>query len=135
MLAKTMFAILLIFISLTDYAWSQQATTKKNEITVVIVDFVPTGKVAMAKPYPYDSEGYYQHIQKKFPTDALAKKFNEFINEIGNVFKGTPKALGDLRLNEIELNLQINAEGGFDLIGKATVGMTTGIKVTLKKMP
>ena len=38
-------------------------------------------------------------------------------------------------LDQIELNIEMNAEGGFNLIGKATIGMTTGLKVILKKRP
>jgi len=48
----------------------------------------------------------------------------------------SPAADGTLqrwRMDEIQLTVEISAEGGINLIGSATVTVTGGIKVTFKR--
>lgn len=134
-------SILLFFVISVPAVWGQQEVIKqdiitKKEITILIIEGV-MGVMQPMQPAMGVGMPDWKTVEKKLKIDpdTLAQKFKEFLENMEVVFKKTPKILGDYMVDEIELHLSINAEGGFDLIGKATVGTTTGINVTLKRRP
>ncbi|MFQ5965245.1 MAG: hypothetical protein ACE5KZ_13300 [Candidatus Scalinduaceae bacterium] len=134
MLLRIGFAILSFFTIGVGSAWSQQELTKKKELSVVIIEEITTAQQSVEQQHVINVPvGNFQRTEVKFDTKTLSAKFKEFMDNLGDVFRNAPSALGGFSLSEIELNLEMNAEGGFHLIGKATVGATTGIKVVLKK--
>jgi len=132
------FVIVLLFFAIgVSSAWAQQEitkqkTTNEKEITILIID----GAIQPMELRKGFSSPWEEREKKlKINPGTLAEKFNEFMKKMESVFKRTPKIIGDYTVDEIELHLSIDAEGGINLIGKATVGMTTGIKVILKRRP
>ena len=64
----------------------------------------------------------------------LEKKLSEFLQSFGDVLEKQPESIGNgLKLDEIEINLSINASGGIELIGKAEVGVQSAIKLKFKR--
>jgi hypothetical protein len=57
------------------------------------------------------------------------------MDKMGRVFQGTPNALGNLVMDEIELHLNISAEGKVQVIVGGSLGAVAGIKVTFKRTP
>lgn len=63
----------------------------------------------------------------------LAKKFRKFLRMVSPIFSDAPETIGSYTVDEIELHLELNAKGGFSLIGQAEVGATSGITIKLKR--
>jgi hypothetical protein len=64
-------------------------------------------------------------------TDKLAASLKELTGEIGRLFSDI-KAVGDFTLSQVEIGLEISAEGGFNLIGSAKAGGKGAIKLSFK---
>ena len=64
-------------------------------------------------------------------TDKLAASLKELTGEIGRLFYDI-KAVGDFRLTQVEIGLEISAEGGFNLIGSAKAGGKGAIKLSFE---
>jgi hypothetical protein len=64
---------------------------------------------------------------------VLSKSLNEFLLAFVPVIEEQPKEISGYYLDEIELSLTINAQGGIELVGKLDAGVEAGIKVKLKR--
>ncbi len=64
---------------------------------------------------------------------ALSENLKTFLTEMQTVFEIPKATTPGFQVDEIELNLGINAHGGIALIGKLEAGFTAGIKVKLKR--
>lgn len=64
---------------------------------------------------------------------VLSNNLKEFINNIQPVLDEITLSKGDFKINEIELNLVISAEGGIKLIGEFTAGIQSGITLKLSR--
>jgi len=70
-------------------------------------------------------------VVKVAPT-AISENLKEFLTNFQKVLAEPPSIEG-YTLEEIELSLVVNATGGIELIGKASAGVQSGIKIKLKK--
>jgi hypothetical protein len=64
-------------------------------------------------------------------TGKLAASLKEMTGEIGRLFSDI-KAVGDFSLSQVEIGLEISAEGGFNLIGSAKAGGKGAITLSFK---
>ena len=69
----------------------------------------------------------------KVNSEDLAKNMDDFLKRIEPVVRIQNQSIGDFRIEEIELNLAINGQGGVELIGKVEVGVEAGITIKLKR--
>lgn len=65
--------------------------------------------------------------------DVLANRLEEFFSSFDSVLKRLPSSVAGFSIDELELTLAINASGGVEIIGKVEVGITTGMKFTLRR--
>ena len=56
-----------------------------------------------------------------FNTAELSESLRGLTSELGDLFSGI-REVADFRLHQVQVGLEISAEGGFDLIGSAKVG-------------
>jgi hypothetical protein len=61
-------------------------------------------------------------------TDRLAASMRELKNQLAQVFADI-REVGQFELSSIELGLEINTEGGFNLIGSVRAGAKGAIKL------
>jgi hypothetical protein len=64
---------------------------------------------------------------------ALAKNLKGFLNDIQPVLDEVSLLPGNFRINEMELNLAISAEGGIKLIGDLSTGIHSSITLKLTR--
>ncbi len=69
----------------------------------------------------------------KISSEKLAQNLQDFLESFKPVLEKQETKLGKFVINEIELNLAINASGGIDLIGKLDVGIEGGITIKLQR--
>ena len=62
-------------------------------------------------------------------TGELSSSLLEITDQLGELF-GNIKRVGDFRLAQIQVGLEISAEGGFNLIGSAKAGGKGSITLT-----
>lgn len=65
--------------------------------------------------------------------EVLEKNINEFLDSMSTVFGNIKTQISKYELEEIELNLGINAKGGIHLIGTIDVEASTSIALKFKK--
>lgn len=63
----------------------------------------------------------------------LADNLGRLLAHVQSAFDKAQKVASSFDVDEIELNIGVNAKGGLALIGKAEAGMEAGIKVKLKR--
>ena len=63
--------------------------------------------------------------------DALAVNLRQFLNSFLTVLSQQELVESEYNVESIELNLAVNAQGGIELIGKLSGGVTTSMKVHL----
>jgi hypothetical protein len=63
----------------------------------------------------------------------LADNLGDLMAQVQTAFEKAGHVASSLTVEEIELNIGINAKGGLALIGKLEAGMEAGIKVKLKR--
>lgn len=107
-------------------AWGQE-----SELTIVTVE---GSTAAVADPRMTMPSGYVTELSSVDP-EKLRRNFEGFMAKISEAFATKPRAFQGFSMDEIELNVQITAEGGFRLIGQATVGTVAGITIILKRNP
>lgn len=61
--------------------------------------------------------------------DALRQSINNLTGQIAGLFKDI-KAVGDYKLKEVQVHLEVNAEGGVALIGNLKAGAKGAITLT-----
>jgi len=66
--------------------------------------------------------------------DQLAASLRDLTGELGKIFTDI-KRVGGFELNEVQLGLEISAEGGFNLIGSAKAGGKGAITLTFAPEP
>jgi len=74
------------------------------------------------------------HVVSKISSKVIAESFDSFINGLNEVLGKHPASVGnDFVIDEIELNLTIDASGSIELIAKADAKIEGAIKMTLKR--
>jgi hypothetical protein len=67
-------------------------------------------------------------------SSALAKSFSDFVQKVGAVFSvSNPILPGGYVVDEVQLQLNITAEGSFGLIASGKLGTTGGISIVLRR--
>jgi Trypsin-co-occurring domain 1 len=69
------------------------------------------------------------------PLQKVSANLAELTGKLSAMAAAAWKAGGDLSLSEIELGIEITAEGGVSLIGTAKAGASASISLTFKRMP
>jgi hypothetical protein len=119
----------------TSQALGQQVSEKRPQIGVVVIETVgsaqpPTGALSPTR------EVYMSTPKVTFvDTDKLAAGFRAFVEQMSKAIQSAPSTIGPYSMGEIELHAQVTAEGGVNLIGMTTVGVTGGIIVKLRREP
>jgi hypothetical protein len=74
-------------------------------------------------------------IAKSFEisNDVLALHLEAFFKSFQMVLGRLPSSIDHFTVDEIQLNLVINANGGVELIGKGEAGLSTGLTFTLRR--
>jgi hypothetical protein len=65
---------------------------------------------------------------KEIEVDTLKKSLSDLSGNISEVLKEV-KSVGDFKLKEVEIGVEISAEGGFALVGCAKAGAKGAIKL------
>ncbi len=69
---------------------------------------------------------------KNLKIDTLRESLSHLSESAAGIFQDI-KQVGEFRLKEIELQVEITAEGGFALVGMAKAGAKGAIKLTFKE--
>lgn len=69
------------------------------------------------------------------PMSQLSNNLKQTLSDFQQLMEDLPKPASGYCIDEIELHLGINGNGGIALIGKLTVGMEAAIKVKIKRLP
>jgi hypothetical protein len=64
---------------------------------------------------------------KEIPVVVLRENLDRTFSALRATFKDLTQSLGDLRLKEVQIGLEISAQGGVHLIGTAQVGAKSAI--------
>lgn len=65
--------------------------------------------------------------------EALSANLSGLISGVGTVVSAAEAAAGALTLKEVQVGVEITAEGGVALIGTASVGATASITLTFQR--
>ena len=65
--------------------------------------------------------------------DQLAANLKDFMTDMQGVFGEVTETAGSFEVDEIELQLSVNAKGGIELIGKVETGVKAGILLRMKR--
>jgi len=122
-----LFLLIIWSITITPALAGENIKEDEDTLTVVFIEGKETTTSSGLVLHSYSSN------EVNFKTSILATKFKDFMEQINIIFNSIPKNIGGLYMDEVELNLMMNAEGGFSLIGKATIGVETGITIKLKR--
>jgi nitrogen-specific signal transduction histidine kinase len=68
-------------------------------------------------------------------TEVISENLSRFICNFESVLDRADASDSRLIIDQVELNLVVNAQGGVELIGKVSAGMAASIKLTLKRRP
>ena len=66
-------------------------------------------------------------------TEVISSNLDQFLRSFEEALDGSVSRESSFAVDQIELNLVINAQGGIELIGKVNAGVTASFKVTLKR--
>jgi hypothetical protein len=66
-------------------------------------------------------------------TSVLRSNLKAFLGTISDLVAGVPESVAPFDLDEIELTVEINAEGSVQLVGGLKVGASGGITLRLKR--
>ncbi len=69
----------------------------------------------------------------KLNAEALRNNLTDFIQAISETIKGLPALADPYKLEEIELVVEVNAEGSIQLVGGVKVGASGGITLKLRR--
>jgi hypothetical protein len=70
----------------------------------------------------------------KLNVEAIGENLRRFVESMNIMMARLPAVGEPFRLEEIELSVELNAEGNFQLIGGAKAGITGGLTLTLKRL-
>ena len=102
-------------------------TKKKHEITVWTTFSGDDTQNAL----PSFTKGTIKAVQ--VTSDTLAKNLESFLSNLESVIQVNPPNDSPFYIDQMELNLAVNASGGIELLGKLEGGAQAGIKITLKR--
>ncbi len=65
--------------------------------------------------------------------ETLKNSLTDFLQSINQLLAGIPTVTAPFKLDEIELSVEVSAEGSIQLVGGVKVGATGGITLKLKR--
>jgi hypothetical protein len=93
--------------------------------------------LVVAAPYSAPVTGEKALVGFKGPVQlnvtVLSENLKKFVDSVNGMIAGLPKVGEPFRLEEIELSVEVNAEGNFQLIGGAKAGVTGGLTLKLRR--
>ncbi len=107
--------------------------SKKDNIWIITMDETQPGMEQLPQRGLDERSFSQKAIGKVFSKEDLARHFGEFFANFRDILQEIPSDLGAYKVDEIQLNLTVNAQGGFELIGKVEAGLVSGIGITLKR--
>jgi hypothetical protein len=69
----------------------------------------------------------------KVDSKTLADNLKDFLTAFDGVLADCPTTFSAFQIDEMELSLAVNAQGGIELLGKLSAGAEASIKVKLKR--
>ena len=69
----------------------------------------------------------------KLDVEKLSDNLRQFVESMNSIVAKIPVLAEPFRLDEIEMSVELTAEGSFQLIGGAKLGLNGGLKLTLKR--
>ncbi len=69
----------------------------------------------------------------RLPFERIKQSRGTFLESIDELIEESDRKDSKLQIGTIEFNPAINAEGGVELIGKASAGVTSSIRVVLRR--
>jgi hypothetical protein len=69
----------------------------------------------------------------QFSVTILSENLKKFVESVNQLMTNVPKLQEPFRLEEIELSVEVNAEGNFQLIGGVKSGVTGGLTLKLRR--
>jgi hypothetical protein len=87
-----------------------------------------TGNETKKGIFSVDSEAVLQNI----PIEELQKNLKAFCAELGQVL-GSVQAVGSFRLKSVTVKVEVSAQGGFQLVGTASMGGKGAIEMTFSE--
>lgn len=99
---------------------------KSTEITVITMSDDSDTKGALS---------FKPNLPKQITVESndIVTGMHAFLDNFQKLFEEQSQVSNSFMIDEIELNLAINASGGIEMIGKASAGIEGGIKVKLKR--
>jgi hypothetical protein len=83
------------------------------------------------------TRGPEKHFYNTISTtvNGLQKNMNKFLKSLDTILKNSPQEVGGLKLDEVEINAQIDGKGNIGIAGilGAEVSTQGGIKIVLRK--
>jgi hypothetical protein len=115
---------------------------------ISIVTYEAVGSAPAARPRDADEEqdatlstvgDVFRSIVRRKTTiapESLQEKLSAFLRSMDTALGGIPALLGAYKVDEIELSLEIGAEGELSILGTGgKITGTSGITLTLKHVP
>lgn len=66
---------------------------------------------------------------------VLGENLKKFVESVNKLVSDLPTIAEQFRLEEIELSVEVNAEGNIQLIGGLKTGVSGGLTLKLKRTP
>ena len=79
--------------------------------------------------------GFKGPVPVQLSVAALRDNLREFVESVNTLVSDLPAVAEQFRLEEIELSVEVNAEGSLQLIGGIRSGVTGGLTLKLKRTP
>lgn len=81
------------------------------------------------------SESFPVATSVSLDSSVIAANFRNFMTQLRRVFETSPGDVGPFSVDEIELEVSVNADGEVGLIAKGRAGAAGAIRVVLKRIP
>jgi hypothetical protein len=90
---------------------------------------------ATGTPQADGSKGLFDRVPAPVSVDVelLKNNLSGFFESINHLLSAIPKAAEPFKLDEIELSIEVSAEGSIQLVGGVKAGATGGITLKLKR--
>lgn len=69
----------------------------------------------------------------KVETKTISSNLKKFLKEIQETLDGQPDSIAGYEIDNVVLNIAVTANGGIELIGKMSAGVTASMSITLQR--
>ena len=87
------------------------------------------------KPYSEGAKSLFDGVPRlvKLKPEMLKQNLADFFESAKAMILGIPKAIEPFQVDEIEVSVEITAEGNIQLVGGVKAGATGGLTIKLKR--